>query len=163
MNDNVTFQSEDNIMSELEMKVEALMRCVPQEKLNAMLREVSGSKEKEQQSLTQIIHSTLSELGTPAHIKGYRYLAYALELAVEDESILEVVTKGLYPAIAQKFQTTPPRVERALRHAIETTWDRGELNVLYGYFGNTVSGKKGKPTNSEFIARIANTIQLARM
>ncbi len=107
-------------------------------------------------SVTSIIH----EIGIPAHIKGYQYLREAILLTVRDMDIINAVTKVLYPAVAKKFSTTPSRVERAIRHAIEVAWDRGDLETLQKYFGYTVSNIKGKPTNSEFIALIADKLQL---
>ncbi len=106
--------------------------------------------------VTDIIH----RIGVPAHIKGYHYLREAIILSVGDKEMLESVTKLLYPAVAKKFSTTPSRVERAIRHAIEIAWDRGDLDVLNGFFGYTVSTGKGKPTNSEFIALITDKICL---
>ena len=106
--------------------------------------------------VTEIIH----EVGVPAHIKGYQYLRYAIILAVRDMEIINAVTKVLYPAVAEHFGTTPSRVERAIRHAIEVAWDRGDLETLQRYFGYTVSNTKGKPTNSEFIAMIADRLTL---
>ena len=106
--------------------------------------------------VTAIIH----DIGVPAHIKGYQYLREAIGLAVEDMDIINAVTKVLYPAVAKKFGTTASRVERAIRHAIEVAWDRGDLETLQKYFGYTVSNAKGKPTNSEFIAMIADRISL---
>ena len=108
--------------------------------------------------VTSIIH----EIGVPAHIKGYQYLREAIRLAVEDMEVINAVTKVLYPTVAKKFGTTPSRVERAIRHAIEVAWDRGDLETLQKYFGYTVSNAKGKPTNSEFIAMIADRLQLQR-
>ena len=145
-------------MSELEAKVEALMRCVPKEQWEQMLAQVHT--QREEAALVPTIHRSLGQLGTPAHVRGYRYLAYALELVVQEEGLLDAITKGLYPRIARKFDTTAARVERALRHAIELTWDRGDIQVLYSYFGNTVSAAKGKPTNSEFVAQISKAIRL---
>ncbi len=106
--------------------------------------------------VTAIIH----DIGVPAHIKGYQYLREAIGLAVEDMEVINAVTKVLYPAVAKKFGTTASRVERAIRHAIEVAWDRGDLETLQKYFGYTVSNAKGKPTNSEFIAMIADRISL---
>ena len=106
--------------------------------------------------VTAIIH----EVGVPAHIKGYQYLREAIGLAVEDMDIINAVTKVLYPTVAKKFNTTSSRVERAIRHAIEVAWDRGDLETLQKYFGYTVSNAKGKPTNSEFIAMIADFLSL---
>ena len=106
--------------------------------------------------VTEIIH----EIGVPAHIKGYQYLREAIMLAVEDMEIINAVTKILYPEVAKRFATTPSRVERAIRHAIEVAWDRGDLETLQRFFGYTVNSAKGKPTNSEFIALIADKLQL---
>ena len=96
----------------------------------------------------------------PAHIKGYQYLREAIMIAVDDMDVINAVTKVLYPEVAKRFSTTPSRVERAIRHAIEVAWDRGDLETLQKYFGYTVSNAKGKPTNSEFIAMIADRLVL---
>ena len=109
-----------------------------------------------ERQITAIIH----EIGVPAHIKGYQYLREAIGLAVADMEVINAVTKVLYPAVAKKYGTTASRVERAIRHAIEVAWDRGDLETLQKYFGYTVSNAKGKPTNSEFIAMIADRISL---
>ena len=109
-------------------------------------------------NVTAIIH----EIGVPAHIKGYQYLREAIIMTVEDMDVINAVTKVLYPEVARKFGTTASRVERAIRHAIEVAWDRGDLDTLQKYFGFTVSNSKGKPTNSEFIAMIADRLQLQR-
>ena len=106
--------------------------------------------------VTNIIH----EIGVPAHIKGYQYLREAIILAVNDMDVINAITKVLYPQVAKTFGTTPSRVERAIRHAIEVAWDRGDLDTLQRFFGYTVSNTKGKPTNSEFIALIADKLQL---
>ena len=108
--------------------------------------------------VTNIIH----EIGVPAHIKGYQYLREAIILTINDMDIINAVTKVLYPAVAKKFNTTPSRVERAIRHAIEVAWDRGDIEVLQKFFGYTVSNIKGKPTNSEFIAMIADNLSLRK-
>ena len=100
------------------------------------------------------------EIGVPAHIKGYQYLREAIMIAVDDMDVINAVTKVLYPEVAKRFSTTPSRVERAIRHAIEVAWDRGDLETLQKYFGYTVSNAKGKPTNSEFIAMIADRLVL---
>ena len=107
-------------------------------------------------AVTEIIH----EIGVPAHIKGYQYLREAIILTINDMDIINAVTKVLYPEVAKRFCTTPSRVERAIRHAIEVAWDRGDLETLQKYFGYTVNSAKGKPTNSEFIAMIADRLQL---
>ena len=106
--------------------------------------------------VTNIIH----EIGVPAHIKGYQYIRYSIMLAVKDESIIGSITKTLYPTVAKKHNTTSSRVERAIRHAIEVAWDRGDVDTLNSYFGYTVQNNKGKPTNSEFIAMISDKIRL---
>ncbi len=106
--------------------------------------------------ITDIIH----EIGVPAHIKGYQYIRYSIILAVKDENVISSITKILYPTVAKKYSTTSSRVERAIRHAIEVAWDRGDLDTLNSYFGYTVQNNKGKPTNSEFIAMISDKIRL---
>ena len=106
--------------------------------------------------VTDIIH----QIGVPAHIKGYHYLREAIIASVNDKEMLESVTKVLYPAVAKKFRTTPSRVERAIRHAIEIAWDRGDIDTLNSFFGYTINTGKGKPTNSEFIALITDKICL---
>lgn len=109
-----------------------------------------------EKDVTDMIH----ELGVPAHIKGYQYLREAIMMSVEDMDMLNSITKVLYPTIAKKFQTTPSRVERAIRHAIEVAWSRGRMETLDALFGYTINTGKGKPTNSEFIALIADKIRL---
>ena len=106
--------------------------------------------------ITDIIH----QIGVPAHIKGYSYLREAIMLAIKNGDIINSVTKLLYPTVAKKHSTTASRVERAIRHAIEVAWDRGDIDVLNSYFGYTIHTERGKPTNSEFIARIADKIRL---
>ena len=106
--------------------------------------------------VTKIIH----QIGVPAHIKGYQYLRTAIILTVNDNEIINSVTKILYPTVAKKYQTTTSRVERAIRHAIEVAWDRGDVEVLNSYFGYTIQNNRGKPTNSEFIAMIADNLRL---
>lgn len=107
-----------------------------------------------------VVTDVLHQMGIPAHIKGYHYLREAIILSLADEEMLESITKLLYPTIAERFDTTASRVERAIRHAIETAWDRGDIDVLNGMFGYTVSVGKGKPTNSEFIALITDNLRL---
>ena len=110
-----------------------------------------------EQDVTDMIH----EIGVPAHIKGYRYLREAIVMSVEDPGMNSSITKILYPTIAKHFQTTPSRVERAIRHAIEVAWSRGRMETLEELFGYTVNTGKGKPTNSEFIALISDRIRLS--
>ena len=112
------------------------------------------------QSIETMVTGIIHEIGVPAHIKGYQYLREAIIIAVEDMDVINAITKVLYPQVAKTFQTTPSRVERAIRHAIEVAWDRGDLDTLQRFFGYTVSNTKGKPTNSEFIALIADKLQL---
>lgn len=109
-------------------------------------------------STEAIVTSMILEIGIPAHIKGYQYLREAILIAIEDMDIMNAVTKELYPMVAKRFNTTSIRVERAIRHGIEVAWDRGSLDVLQKYFGYSVSSLKGRPTNSEFIAMIADRI-----
>lgn len=106
--------------------------------------------------VTRIIH----QIGVPAHIKGYQYLRTAILLTVRDSEMINSVTKVLYPSVAKKYQTTTSRVERAIRHAIEVAWDRGDVDTLNSYFGYTIQNTRGKPTNSEFIAMIADNLRL---
>lgn len=109
-----------------------------------------------EKDVTDMIH----EIGVPAHIKGYQYLRDAIQMSVNDMDMLGSITKTLYPTIASKYQTTPSRVERAIRHAIEVAWNRGRMETLDALFGYTINTGKGKPTNSEFIALIADKIRL---
>ena len=106
--------------------------------------------------VTRIIH----QIGVPAHIKGYQYLRTAILMTISDNDVINSVTKVLYPSVAKKYQTTTSRVERAIRHAIEVAWDRGDVNTLNSYFGYTIQNSRGKPTNSEFIAMIADNMRL---
>ena len=106
--------------------------------------------------ITEIIH----QIGVPAHIKGYHYLREAIMLCIKDSEIINSITKLLYPTVAKKHNTTSSRVERAIRHAIEVAWDRGDIDVLNSYFGYTIQNERGKPTNSEFIAMISDKMRL---
>ena len=117
---------------------------------------------RQSRQLESIVTDVIHEIGVPAHIKGYQYLREAIILTINDMDMINAVTKALYPAVAKKFSTTPSRVERAIRHAIEVAWDRGDLETLQKFFGYTVSNIKGKPTNSEFIAMIADSLILRR-
>lgn len=116
----------------------------------------TGIKRDLEKDVTDMIH----EIGVPAHIKGYQYLREAIMMSVQDVEMLGSITKVLYPTIAKKYQTTPSRVERAIRHAIEVAWSRGRMETLDALFGYTINTGKGKPTNSEFIALIADKIRL---
>ena len=115
----------------------------------------SGEADMETQ-VTKIIH----QIGVPAHIKGYQYLRTAILMTIADSDIINSVTKILYPSVAKRYATTTSRVERAIRHAIEVAWDRGDVDVLNSYFGYTIQNNRGKPTNSEFIAMIADSMRL---
>ena len=126
------------------------------QKVNAYESKKEYMERNLETDVTNIIH----EIGVPAHIKGYQYLRDAIVMSVQDIEMLNSITKVLYPTIAKKYDTTTSRVERAIRHAIEVAWSRGKLDTLDELFGYTVSNGKGKPTNSEFIALIADTIQL---
>ena len=122
--------------------------------------EINFHKNVKATSLEVVVTDIIHQIGVPAHIKGYHYLREAIIQSVNDSSKLESVTKVLYPCVAKKFQTTPSRVERAIRHAIEIAWDRGNLDTLNSFFGYTVNTGKGKPTNSEFVALITDKIRL---
>ena len=127
-----------------------------------LLKNSSTVTPKAYRNLETLITSVIHEIGVPAHIKGYQYLREAILIAVDDMDVINAVTKVLYPEVAKRYGTTASRVERAIRHAIEVAWDRGDLETLQKYFGYTVSNAKGKPTNSEFIAMIADRLQLQR-
>lgn len=114
---------------------------------------ISNSKSKEN-NLEALVTNIIHEVGVPAHIKGYQYLRDGIMMVVEDMDVLNQITKQLYPDLAKKHKTTPSRVERAIRHAIEVAWNRGEINTIENIFGYTIDSNKGKPTNSEFIAMI---------
>lgn len=111
-------------------------------------------------SLEVRVTEMLHQVGVPANIQGYQYLRTAIMTAVENMEVIRRITKELYPSIAEQFQTTASRVERAIRHAIEVAWGRGDVETQYSFFGYTVSSAKGKPTNSEFIAMFADRIRL---
>lgn len=123
-------------------------------------RSKTGSGAKPEADIESMVTGIIHEIGVPAHIKGYQYLREAIMIAVNDMDVINAITKVLYPQVAKTFSTTPSRVERAIRHAIEVAWDRGDLDTLQRFFGYTVSNTKGKPTNSEFIALIADRLKL---
>ena len=139
-----------------------IMITVPSSKEAAVSGTAEQARKQEtvrdlEQDVTNMIH----EIGVPAHIKGYQYLREAIMMSVEDPVMISSITKILYPTIAKRFQTTPSRVERAIRHAIEVAWSRGRMETLDSLFGYTIDTGKGKPTNSEFIALIADKIRLS--
>ena len=123
------------------------------EELNRQYREESRDL---QQEVTEIIH----EIGIPAHIKGYMYLREAILMVVEEVELLGMITKALYPKVAERYDTTPSRVERAIRHAIEVAWSRNNIEIIKNFFGYTISIERGKPTNSEFIALVADRLRM---
>ena len=134
--------------------INSLARSRNGEMLTQQPQEEKGPDMESQ--VTKIIH----QIGVPAHIKGYQYLRTAILLTIEDNDIINSVTKILYPSVAKQYQTTTSRVERAIRHAIEVAWDRGDVDTLNSYFGYTIQNNRGKPTNSEFIAMIADNLRL---
>lgn len=123
---------------------------------------VEGNITRASNDLHIEISEMMHQIGVPAHIKGYEYLREAIILSVNDREMMGSVTKILYPTIAKKYATTSSRVERAIRHAIEVAWDRGDVDILYSYFGYTVQNTRGKPTNSEFIAMLSDKVRLRR-
>jgi two-component system response regulator (stage 0 sporulation protein A) len=149
-------------MTKLEKTVEALRRCVPAAEFEKAMAEVEATEAKPAApapDLEKLIREFLTELGTPDHVKGHRFLVTALLMVVENPDCLDSITKGVYRGVAAIHNTTQSRVERAIRHAVEVTWDRADWSVLNRYFGNTVSREKGKPTNGEFLARLCNIIR----
>ena len=122
--------------------------------------EMPEGAKREKNNLEALVTNIIHEVGVPAHIKGYQYLREAITMVVNDIDVINQITKSLYPDIASKFSTTPSRVERAIRHAIEVAWGRGQQDVVENIFGYTISAAKGKPTNSEFIAMIADKLRL---
>ena len=122
--------------------------------------EIAPESKKDEGNLEALVTNVIHEVGVPAHIKGYQYLREAIMMVVNDIDIINQITKQLYPEIADKYKTTPSRVERSIRHAIEVAWGRGQTETVESIFGYTVSAAKGKPTNSEFIAMIADKLRL---
>lgn len=120
----------------------------------------SSSSKNGVKDLDVVVSQIMHQIGVPAHIRGYQYLREAIILSVKDNEMISSVTKILYPTVAKTFKTTPSRVERAIRHAIEVAWDRGDVDVLSSYFGYTIQNERGKPTNSEFIAMISDNLKL---
>ena len=156
-------------MNTIEKQLNAIMRCLAaesteeREQARADICEMMGLKAvpaDNGQNVESTVERVLLDLGVPCHIKGYNYLITVISLVVGNADLINAITKELYPAIAKKYSTTSSRVERAVRHAIECGWDRVDLDVMQHYFGNTVSISKGKPTNSEFIARVANVVRM---
>lgn len=143
------------------------LKPVDVEVLAQRITQLSGWKVKNNASninnsenLEVVVSEIMHQIGVPAHIKGYMYLREAIMMSVNDTEMMGSVTKLLYPSVAKKYKTTSSRVERAIRHAIEVAWDRGDVDVLSSYFGYTIQSSRGKPTNSEFIAMIADKLRL---
>lgn len=128
--------------------------------IKAQYIDITPEQKKNQENLEALVTNIIHEVGVPAHIKGYQYLREAIMMVVKDTDVINQITKQLYPEIADKYHTTPSRVERAIRHAIEVAWGRGEQGTVENIFGYTVSAAKGKPTNSEFIAMISDKLRL---
>ncbi len=151
-------------MITMKQQLEALMRLCTAEKeserraAKAQVMKMLEDSEIEADPET-IVREVLLELGAPDHLSGHPYMVEALLMCLEDRMYINNITFGLYPQVAAKFDTTAARVERAMRHLIEVTWDRGDVDVLIRYFGNTISMDRGKPTNGEFIARITNVVR----
>jgi len=134
--------------------------CTINREIKAPYIEISPENQKNEENLEALVTNVIHEVGVPAHIKGYQYLREAIMMVVNNIDIINQITKQLYPDIASKYGTTPSRVERAIRHAIEVAWGRGQQEVVENIFGYTISAAKGKPTNSEFIAMIADKLRL---
>lgn len=128
--------------------------------IKAQYIDISPENKKNEENLEALVTNIIHEVGVPAHIKGYQYLREAIIMVVNNIDVINQITKQLYPEIAEKYGTTPSRVERAIRHAIEVAWGRGQTETVENIFGYTVSAAKGKPTNSEFIAMIADKLRL---
>lgn len=150
-------------MEVLVKRIRELVKNQPMEKLSPALKEVKTTYievEKSKLNLEAKVTNIIHDVGVPAHIKGYQYLRDGILMAVKDSEIINQVTKQLYPDLAIKYKTTPSRVERAIRHAIEVAWNRGQIESMESIFGYTVNSNRGKPTNSEFIAMIADKLRL---
>ena len=149
-------------------RIRELKNYIPTQKANNFITrepktkyvELPENAEKSRENLEALVTNIIHEVGVPAHIKGYQYLREAIIMVINDIDVINQITKSLYPQIASKFNTTPSRVERAIRHAIEVAWGRGQQEAVENIFGYTISASKGKPTNSEFIAMIADKLRL---
>lgn len=150
-----------------EKKINAIMRYIvadSQKEKEAIMAEIKAmiepvSTENQMANIEDVISEIFLEIGVPEHILGYRYSEFAIRIATENPDIINAITCELYPTVANKFNTTASRAERAIRHAIECSWERISAEAMEKYFGNTVSPTRGKPTNSEFIARISNIVR----
>lgn len=143
---------------DVEIFGERLMQIVGRTNTNSM--DTVPSIVRGEKDLEYVITDVIHQIGVPAHIKGYTYLREAISLSITNPDIINSVTKQLYPSVAKKFASTSSRVERAIRHAIEVAWDRGDVDILNSYFGYTIHNGRGKPTNSEFIAMISDKLRL---
>lgn len=151
----------------IEQKVNAIMRYIvaeTREEKNLAISEIKNimgqpAETEKSVNIEEVIDSILTEIGMPCHLIGYNYIVYAIKISIENPDVLNSIVFGLYPTVAMKYDTAASRVERGIRSAIECTWDRADFEVIEKYFGNTISIKKGKPTNSEFIARMANIVK----
>ena len=141
---------------DIEQMCENIRGLVKKQRDDAFSNAISFDAVGIEQKVTQLLH----QIGVPAHVKGYHYLRESIIMSVEKPDIINAVTKQLYPSVAKKYETTSSRVERAIRHAIEVAWDRGDIDVLNSYFGYTIHNDRGKPTNSEFIAMISDRLRL---
>jgi len=140
--------------------IERIKKLIHQREIMSRKPEMTD-EERESIELETQVTKVIHQIGVPAHIKGYQYLRTAIMMTVNDNDIINSVTKILYPTVAKRYGTTSSRVERAIRHAIEVAWDRGDVDILNSYFGYTIQNNRGKPTNSEFIAMIADNLRLA--
>ena len=177
VNENHTQKEEDNmsIITTLTMKEKRELIMLMAKTLGVDMSVGEGATEMqtasetqtapkvENKSLEQIVTDHIHDLGVPAHIKGYTFLRAGIMMTIGDPSILGAITKGLYPAVAKEFNSTPSRVERAIRHAIETSWIRCNPEIQKEMFGNTIDAEKGKPTNSEYIALLTDHIRMQHM
>lgn len=143
-------------MTDLLDRIAELITCYREEQPVVHKGQIYSIDHELEMTITGILH----QIGVPAHIKGYHYLRSAIVMSVKHPEVINAITKELYPAVAQHYDTTSSRVERAVRHAIEVAWDRGDVDVLNSYFGYTIHNGRGKPTNSEFIAMISDRLRL---
>lgn len=137
------------------------IRRILDQRASVRPRSIPSKEDREAVELETQVTKIIHQIGVPAHIKGYQYLRTAIIMTINDNDVINSVTKVLYPTVAKRYSTTSSRVERAIRHAIEVAWDRGDVDVLNSYFGYTIQTNRGKPTNSEFIAMIADNLRLS--
>lgn len=151
----------------IEQKVNAIMRYIvaeTREEKNLAISEIKNimgqpAETEKSVNIEEVIDSILTEIGMPCHLIGYNYIVYAIKISIENPDVLNSIVFGLYQTVAMKYDTAASRVERGIRSAIESAWNRTNFDVIEKYFGNTISFTKGKPTNSEFIARMANIVK----